>query len=439
MFLKKISIFFSSLLIAVIISCSSVMALAQDSSALKFEIPKVSKNGESFSTKKIDANNYQFEGVLTLDDEIRYRWENAFLDLFYQANPQPGTGWLKIYLNDDSTESNLLGEHGSSPLPVAKIAERLPEGDVKIMMVYIDSQTKLAKVPVSKVSLKFKFQKTSIKPRLEVVNPKPGVVLANGINHEFKLKLNNFSLTSSTKPENGTGKLNVYYNEVTPNNLIATINNSVEKSEKEYFVAFDSKALEFGRIPDSDNVNLIFVLVNVNGDLTEFRDELRVKTNYNNSINLGLPRITFVEPRKDRLDLNVNGNKKFLIQIDNFTLLKDFESGAEVNGKQGYLQIFVDNSPVKTIWSKTEFSLNEIGYFDEDGGQKEVRVQLVNPDFSKLAPEAVDNVGILYLVEKNDSITAETVTGGNDLWRIVIIVLVLIMILGGILLLVVKG
>ena len=442
---KKVGTYLLVILIIGMFVFGSLSGLAAPSStnAIKLEIPKVTKvlndQSETQDVKRTGNNEWAFEGgELTLDDAIRYRWEDAFLDLAYQVSPAPRAGWLKVYLNDDSTEDNLITEFGSSPLPIARLAESLTEGPNKLLFVYIDSTTKEPANPATKVEFNFNFRNVSTKPRVEVLAPKAGVVLANGVNHEFKLQLNNFSLTSSTKPEEKTGKLNIYQNAVGGENLIATVNTSVQGEENEYFVTFNSRDIEFDQIPDSEEVKLIFALTNVTGDPLEYRDELLVKTNYDGSIDVGLPRVNILEPTDSRLDLTVDGNKKFVLGVENFTLLDNFESGAEVDGKQGYLQIFVDNMPVRDLWGTSEFSFNEIGYTG-DSGQKEVRVQLVNPDYTKLAPEAVDEVTVVYVPQESATEETNEETGESNQWRVVIIALVVVMIVGGIALLVLKG
>ena len=419
----------------VLTSVGSVLSFAQGAGIL-LEIPKVTKDGETEDVQKKGTGSWEFDGVLTLDDEIRYRWNNASLDLSYKSAPAFGGGYLKIYLEDDSSEENLVLEYGSSPLPVNLLGEKIPEGEVTLLFVYVDSMT--GNTP-TKTAFTFDFKNVTTKPNLKVVSPNPSVVLAQGVNHEFKIELRNFALTSSTKPEDGTGKLNIYYNNVSQETLIGTVNNSIVQEDGVQLIAFDSKNIEFDRIPDSEKVNLIFALTNVSGDVLEYRTQFPVKTNFNNSINLGLPKVTFIEPQKDRLDLSVDGNRKFVLQIDNFELLEDFESGAETDGKQGYLQILVDNQPKKTIWTKENFSLNEIAYLSGEEGQKEVTVQLVNPDFTKLVPEARDQVTVVYVPEETPEETGDVTASQGDSWRLVIIALVVLMIAGGITLLITKG
>ncbi len=419
---------------------TGLAAIAQSSTnKILLEIPRVTKNGETLDVNKAGNNNWVFDGTLTLDDEIRYRWNAASLDLSYRDFPAAGGGWLKIYKGDDSQEENLLFEHGSSPIPTSLFKDKLEDGPNKIIIVYIDSTTKAPAVPLTKVGFSFDFANVTTKPQVDIVAPKPGIVLADGINHEFKIELSNFRLSSTTKPEDGLGKLNIYFNEVKNENFIATINNSVEQEGGVHFVVFDSEDIEFDKIPDSDNLRLIFALTNVTGDVLPYQSTLSTKTNFNDSINVGLPRLAIVEPRKDRLDQSLDGNQKFLLQVDNFELLSDFETGAEVDGKKGYLQIFVDNTPVKTIWPKSEFSFNELGVIYDTEGQKTVRVQLVNSDFTKLAPEATDSLTVLYMPEEEQKDNLALDVSTNDGWRYVVIGLVLLMIVGGILLLVTKG
>lgn len=419
---------------------TGIAALAQSSTnKILLEIPRVTKNGETLEVEKSGTNNWVFDGTLTLDDEIRYRWNAVSIDLSYRDFPTAGGGWLKVYKDDDTKEENLLFEHGSSPIPTSLFKDKLEKGPNKVIVVYIDSTTKAPAVPLTKVGFSFDFDPTTTRPQISIATPKPGIVLANGINHEFKLELLNYRLSSTTKPEDGIGKMNIYYNEVKTENFIATINNSVEQESGSHFVVFDSEDIDFNKIPDSENLELIFVLTNVTGDTLPFEARLQTKTNFNNSINVGLPRLAIVEPRKDRIDQSVDGNQKFLLQVDNFELLQDFETGSEVDGKRGYLQIFVDNTPVKTVWPKPEFSFNELGAIYDIEGQRTVKVQLVNPDFTKLAPEATDSLTVLYMPAEDEREQSTLSASTNDGWRYVIIALVLMMIVGGILLLVTKG
>jgi hypothetical protein len=423
---------------------SGIASVAQESqtNGIGLQVPVVTKEGKNLDTEKLGTNHWQFKDSLSLDDEIRYKWNNVALDLYYKNNPTTGAGWLKVYQGDDSKETNLIAEHGSSPFPLALLKDKVNEGPTTLIFVYINSVTQEPYVPATKVRLDFTFSNTSSKPRLQIVSPSAGVVLAGGVKQEFKIELNNYALTSSTKPEEGTGKLNIYYDKVEQSNLVATLTSSIGQTDDKntHLVAFDSDDVDFKNIPDAGEVNLIFVLTSANGDLSEYRDELKVKTNYKQSLDLGLPRITIQEPRKDRLDLSLNGNQKFILQVDNFQILENFESNAVVDGKRGYLQVFVDNQPIKTVWGKTEFSLNELGYISETEGQKTIDVQLVNPNFTKLAPEARDSVTVVYVPEKQDQeLEAETKANGSDTWRIVIVVLVIGMIGGGIVLLITKG
>jgi hypothetical protein len=412
-----------------------------DGNAIGLEITRVTKDGQIKDTKKDSPNNWSFAEDLNLDDLIRYRWNTVALDLKYKDKPDSNGGYLKIYTNDDSNPANLVGEYGSSPLSLSTISTKLKEGPNKLLFVYIDKSGQPAN-PQTKVSFSFNFKNISVKPKLTIVSPEPDSLLAKGVVKDFIVDLQNFSLENTDTNNPIKGKINVYYNEVGTQNFVATISSSRLLEDTKFQVKVSTKDLELDKIPDSLTTKLIFVLTKTNGELLDIRAEVQVKTNYQNKLNVGIPKVTILEPKNDRTDLSVTGNQAFLIGIDNFELLKERSTGSS-DGKSGYLQVLIDDAPYKILWPEKSFSLNDIGYIDQTEGRKTVKVQLVNKDFSKLDIDASDARNIIYIPDKKSGPNANQDEQDNGIknsnWRVIIIILTVVLIIGGISILITKG
>jgi hypothetical protein len=428
-----------SAVLSSILCAFALPAFAQQTNinSILLEISKVTKDGQTLSTQKVSTNVWKFDGELNRDDEIRYRWNAVSLDLNCKNSPKKACGYLKVYVNDDTSGDNLLTEIGSSPLSIDSISSKLKEGDTKILFVYIDSTN--PGDTSTKVVFSFKYKNATNKPQMKIISPAEGVLLATGVNRDFIVELNNFELETSDSNKPNRGKLNVYYTEVKAANRIATFSSSLSSPEGKVQVKFNSKDLDAAQIPDGLDTKLIFALTKTSGEVLSYQTELKVKTNYKGSINVGLPRVSILEPRKDRTNLVVDGNQKFILQVENFTVLQEFAQGPN-NDNNGYLQVFIDDAPIKTLWPKTEFSLNEIGAGDISEGRKTVKVQLVNKDFTKLVPEAVDSIDVVYapaLNEQGNKTNTNQVQ--NNTWRIIMVILTVVLVIGGIAVLITKG
>lgn len=417
--------------------------LAQTSSegnSIGLEITRVTKDGQVKDTKKESSTSWSFNEDLNLDDFIRYRWNTVALDLKYKDKPDTSGGYLKIYIDDDSNQTNLIGEYGSSPLPLSSISSKLKDGSNKLLFVYIDKTGQPAN-PQTKVFFSFNFKNISTKPKINIISPLPDTLLAKGVIKDCVIDLQNFSLENTDTGNPVKGKLNLYYNEVSTANFIATFSSSTNVDDKAQ-LKFSTKDIQLDKIPDNLATKLIFVLTKTNGDLLDTRAEVQVKTNYQNQINVGIPKVTILEPKNDRTDLSVTGNQVFLIGIDNFELLKERSKNSN-DGKSGYLQVLIDDAPYKILWPEKSFSLNDIGYIDQIEGRKTVKVQLVNKDFSKLDIEATDSRNIIYVPDKKSAIQTnqdDTESGiKNSNWRVIIIILTVVLIIGGISILITKG
>jgi hypothetical protein len=441
-FVRFLSIFLMSMLMVTQLglSLSLFAQTPPPANPIDLQISRVTVGDQTQNTVQKSPNIWSFDGEMTLDDSIRYRWANVALDTKYKEKPQKQSGYLKVYKQDDSKEENLILEVGSSPLPIAKIAPKITAGENTILFVYIDSTGAPAN-PATKVSFTFRFKNITSKPQISIESPKPDIVLAQGVNKEFIINIQNFSLEAIGGVDARKGKMNLYANDTQPTSFIATLNTSTQIDERTAQVRFFSKDIDFAKIGDNMATKLIFVLTKADGTLLDTRAELVVKTNYKNQLDVGLPKVTILEPKGDRSDLSFTGSDTFVLQVDNFQLLKERKSGA-IDGKSGYIQIFVDDAPYKIVWGETKFSLNEIGFLDQSEGRKTVKVQLVNTDFTKLDVPATDSREIIYVPERQNSLAQNPTNSEgirNSNWRTIIVVLTIALIIGGITVLITKG
>ena len=407
-----------------------------------FSIPAVTVAGKRLETNRLGPNNWDFGGNLGDDDEIRYGWRTVAIDLSYKTSPTAGGGWIRVYIGDDSKPENAILDFGNSPIKVGLLAKRLVTGSNKLLFVFVDETNDPAKSRV-RVNFTFNYQKIVAEPRINILNPSVGAILMKDTDRRFRLELFNFTLGSDPSNQDNYGQMRVYANRVEGRPLV-TIKSSTEIESGKQLVEFSSS--DFATdidIPDSKNTNLIFVLTRANGELLNFRAERSVVTNYQESLqDIGLPTVRITEPKADRVDQSIDGDRQFLLQISNFELLAGISEESKED-KKGYLQIIIDDKPVKTLWPKAEFTLNEIGYGSDKESRRTVKVQLVNKDFTKLSPEASSSVDIIYkpknvqaqLSDQNNS--TDRIETNN--WRLVIIGMVLILIIGGIVVLVTRG
>jgi hypothetical protein len=255
------------------------------------------------------------------------------------------------------------------------------------------------------------------------------------------LELTNFSLENTHNIQADKGKIKIYYNQINENNYLGLVTNSQKVSENKNLVQIKGDQLDFKKIPDSADTKLIFVLTDGAEKPLGIQTEISVKTNFQNTLDAGIPSLKFVEPRKDRSDLTVDENTKFIVQADNFQMLTELKNTPDTNAQEGYLQIFIreennTTKPIQRLWPKTEFSLKEIGYIAEKSGNRKIRIQLVNTNFNVLKTEAKDEIDIYF--EANLNTENESVVQ-NNVWRLVIIGLTVILIVGLIIVVITKS
>jgi hypothetical protein len=405
------------------------------------EITRVQIGATTKDTRFDTPGNWSIEEPLSLDDTIRYRWKNVVLDETYRDNPKPGGGYLKVYKDDETKPENFLIDNGGSPLELSKLRGKLTDGKVKLVLLFVDSTKQ--PLPNSKATITFNFVNKSSKPTLSLISPEPGSLLAEGVKKDFVVELENISLNATDLATEQRGKVSVYYNEVKNETFLATFSQSTRIDEKKQQLKFDFDGIDWKKanIPDNLNTKLIFLLTKVNGESLNISQQVEVKTNFQNSLDVGLPKITILEPKKDRSDSSVTGNIRFIIGVDNFTLKKE-RSNVAKDGKSGYMQILIDDAPYKILWGETTFNLNEIGYSSKEEGRRTIKVQLVNTDFTKLDKETSDTIEVIYKpIEMVAADTKETEDVGikNSNWRTIIIILTIILIVSGIAVLITKG
>ncbi len=411
---------------------------------IKLGIVAVTKNGQKQNTRATNTNQYFFDGSLNLDDAIRYQWEGVDLALRYIDNPSIGGGYLKIY-KDEVKEDNFLLDSGREnyPIKLSEIADKLNEGKNTLQFVYVYSPNKQSYRPVS---LTFDFEKSGDAPQLKVISPAVGSVFMPDLDNKIILELNNFKLTNTATNADNSGRLKVYYESINDNNLLGRVTDGETIEENKFRVDIAEDELDYSKVPDSTEMPLIFVLTNSAETEVIAQTELVIKSNFKETLNIGLPSVKFIEPAKDRSNLTVTESTKFMVNVENFNLLAEIKTQeGETKPNEGYLQIHITENgvttPIQTVWPKTDFTLKEIGYLDsssDNSGTKSVRVQLVNTNFLTLEPEAQDQLEIFY-----ETIIISTANSNdiieNNTWRMIIISLTVLLIIGVITVLITKG
>jgi hypothetical protein len=437
---------FLGILSLVLTGLFNIETLSQQttSNSIGLYFPYVQKDGIRQPTTRISRNHYQFNGELSRESEIRYAWKGVDLDLKYKANPVRGGGFLKIFKNDDSIPENLILEYGSSPLPVNLLADSLSNGENNLLFVYVNSLS--PNQSDTKVLFTFNFQgnneqppeENKQEPSLEAISPDPGSIFYGGVEKEIVLKVDNFNIQEGESEDQNTGKVNVYYNKVDKANFLGTFSNSITEGEAT-LVKISSNELKMDSIPDSEENKLIFSLVNPNGDPLNINAELPIKTNYGNSLDLGTPAINIVNPTETENIPTVNGDFRFILDVKNFNLLKEEENNAENEPNTGFIQVRIDGALVnkENEFTETSFTLNDFGIDLSELDKAEIEVKLVNKDYTDLEPPVKDTVTVNVEAEEEGQENIGTVENNN--WRIIIVIITVVLVIGGISILITKG
>jgi hypothetical protein len=443
-----ISIVFSTFLVATLtISMHSISAFAQVEDAapsnINLAITKVVKDGRDQVTEKVSINKFALNDSLNDSDSIKYSWDNTRILSNFKDKPALCCGYINVYIDDETLESNFLFTTGSDdyPIKVSKLSNKLKPGKNTIILVFFDHTNKATS---NKSSLTFDYVSKSnpaLKPVITVVKPGVGAVFSKEVTQNIVLDIENFTLSkdSENKSEN-VGKLNIYAKDT--DNLLESIDTGSASVGGKLRVDFKPETIsKFEKLPDSKNTKLIFQLVTPSKAEPVAESTFEVITNFNKSTDLGLPMIKITDPAKESVVTSVTEDKVFLLDYQNFTVLEKepVQSNTNPSSKEGFIQIFVNNVPIVTKWPKKDFTLKEIGYVSQDSGEREVKVQLVNVNYEKLSPDASDKVKVQY-VNNTASVTKkqDTETQSSN-WKIIIIVLTVILIVGGILISITKS
>jgi hypothetical protein len=440
--------FFSTFLVVILafnLPTISSIAQVEDTAPtnINLAITKVLKDGRDQVTEKVATNKFVFNDSLNDSDSIKYSWDNTRILTNFKDKPALCCGFINVYLEDETKEDNFLFTTGSDdyPIKVSKLASKLKSGKNTVILVFFNHTNKATS---NKSSLTFDYVSTTnpaLKPVITVIKPGAGAVFSKEVTQPIVLDIENFTLSkdTETKSEN-IGKLNIYANDTT--NLLETIDTGSTPVSGKMRVEFKPETItKFEKLPDSKNTKLIFQLVSPAKTEPVVESTFEVITNFNKSTDLGLPSVKITDPSKESTVASVTEDKVFLIDYQNFTTLEKepIQSNVNPSSKEGFIQIFVNNVPIVTKWPKKDFTLKEIGYFSQDSGEREVKVQLVNVNYEKLSPDASDKVKIQY-VNNTATVTKKQDTEiQSSNWKIIIIVLTVILIVGGILISITKS
>jgi hypothetical protein len=435
--------FFYSLLSVLLLSQiffggSSILAEAQTSNSIGLYIPSISTAQEPerrLPTKGLTPNNWEYEGELKNGDVIRYGWNaGVVLDTENKNRPIRAGGFLKVYV-DEVKDENFILDYGSSPLPVEKISGKLKDGTNKIILDYINDTNKSTG---NQVSLTFKYRKDGKKPAIRVIDPVEGSPMMTEIDRRFKIEIENFTLEPVKTDDEFRGQLRVYVNEIKEENLVYSHKESTKSEENKYIAQFSSNDFDQTKLKDLEDGDrtLFFVLATGNGKNLEYKAETKLKFNYKGTLEeVKLPKLRIISPSKTSSDLVVNGDTEFKLNIENFELSDSME---QTSDNSGYIQIIIDDMPYKQKFLKDTFTLNEIGYTSSTEGRKTVKVQLVNNQNLKISPESLssDTIDIIHSPEIKED--GEISVKENN-WRIIVVGIIIVLIIGGIIILIFKG
>lgn len=433
---------------------NTAFSAPSSTNSISMYIPAVrfgGSTGLSENTAKIGENNYQYLArPLNLDDQIRYGYSSkTLININHVNNPSPTASYLKAYINDDSSEENFIANIGNSPISISSLQSKLQAGKNTVLFVWIDSPNGPTN-PATKVQFTFDYAGPVTKPNvsssaniktptIEAINPGEKAVISRDSEKEFNLKLNNFLLSKNPENKPNEGVLEIYFNEIKPQNLIQTIDNGAANEAGGTDVKINTANNEnWSKIPDSQNTKIIFLLKNSPTSQVGETKILNYITNYGGTVDIGLPKITMLEPS---FNANVKLDHIFKVKVDNFKLLNKVDTDTrETKSNEGYIQIRVNDKLYVPNTDKTEFTLREIKATDIFG-RINVRVDLVNTQFERLKPAAFVENNVNLEKEKNDQEAVKTNNNNSKFnnWRTIIIILTVALIWGSIAVLIARS
>jgi hypothetical protein len=438
---KIITSFFVAILLLAFSGSPAVLAQSQ-TNGIALGIAKINQlsNGKITAVQvrvpdSTKPNAYVTDVKLTPDDDIRYRWSGFILDLKnVEAAPSSKNGYIKVYTGTEAADDKFIANAGTN-LPLKDIKDKLTEGPNTIMLQVVTNDGKPL-LPLTEITLTFEYTSESTLPGIDIVSPKQGAILASTINQDFDIKTPNFTLVNdpTARATNTSGKMSIYWDEVKPEKLIATI----------YQNNFKSTDYDFSKIEDGLDRKLIFVLKDSkdNEFVPSIRSTLNIKSNFKGTVDIGLPKVTIVSPDKSATNIDLKESDKIIVKIDNFILEDNGTDKVAEDGK-GVLQVSIDGKKLPDIITKSEFSLGELNVGVLEKGQKEISVELVSKNFEKLNPVASDSIKFNFVPSVDILTSDENLASQNDAqnpaWKIVIVVLIVVLIIGGIAVLITKA
>ncbi len=403
----------------------------------------VEKNGVRLNTTRVNNSSYTFSDSLDGNDLIRYQWQGVDLNLKYKQTPARDGGYIKVF-KDTVTPENLLTDQGTDnyPLRLSELSDRLVAGQNVLLFVYVNSFTGTEYAPVS---LTFNFAKVSDDPAINIQRPNAGAIFMQGLIQPIELSLSNFRLSPNPSNRPEVGKILVYANSINANNLIGRLTTGNVTSDDLFSVTADSDDFVWDKIEDNQNGKLIFVLTDSTERVLPYTAEVPIITNFRNSLSLGLPKLTIIEPLKNATNLSITNDTEIILQLENFELLESvnmLSRDQSPTNTKGYMQIIVisgdKGEPIQPRWSRTNFTLNDINYRSTTEGQKTIKVQLVNEEFEILQPEVSDSITFFYKPSQ-DLAQENEIQVESNVWRLVFIGLTVLLVVGGISVLITKG
>jgi hypothetical protein len=420
-----------------------VLSQQTTTNSINLQIIKVTKDNQTLNTKSLGDNKWSFDQPLGDKDEIRYGWRDVYLDTSYKNKKISNAGYIKLYKNDDSSEDNFIKDIGSSPLKIDSIKDSLEVGNNQLLFVYIDSSR-----PESidtKVLFNFVYQEGVFfgsGPFIEVLEPAKGQIFVPGVDKDFKLRVKNFELVENFSEDLNSGKIKVYFNKPIEENFLGVIDASDKQEEDgEVFVSFNNQDFQFDKIPDSQDTKIIFEMVAGEKETKVGQaSQISVKTNYGSSIDLGLPSIKFINPKSNNSVISITRDTKFVFDINNFEIFKNDDNDVQNEADKGYVEIRIDDGLINNPkdFEDRSFSLNSLSVPLDDNLDHQISIELINKNSTRLEPPTKDTLRIKVEKDLKDKPDTRVEVESNN-WRLVIIGITIILVVGGISVLITKG
>jgi hypothetical protein len=389
--------------------------------AYNYSLPKIQIGNSIKETNKTSDSEVSFAETLSNNDLLRFMWQDIELDVANKISPSVKGGYLKVY-KESLKEENYIYDVGFTPLKIDKLANTLKEGqNILFFQLVLNGQP-------TQQTIKFSFNYTSNSglPNLKILNPKPFTVLNKDKYTDFEIVVDNFVVKTDVKLSNH-GKIKVYLNNLNEENFLTSLISS-EITPMGSKLKFNSSVLgsKLQEALDSEKSKLLFLPETNDGKvLNTAMVEISLITNYQKSLNIKLPQVSFVA-----LDSNktvVDRDEKIKLRIDNFKVLGyDVRNTDKPN--EGYMQVYINDKPHKIAYTQTEFTINELAPLINEE-KINLRVQLVNANFLAIEPLAEANLEIF--VKKNNPLDQTSIVEISN-WRLILLGVTILLILGSV-------